>query len=108
MTQDEALKWFKEKAIDIIESYHGMFSTFYYVYEDNDGYGNYDPYTFIIEYQPYSCHVDTEDGCNDCPYQTIHGNCGEESLYICEDGTIYYDGKYYNDTEFEDLLNQFI
>lgn len=109
MTRDEVLKWFKETAIPIIEKHSGAYATYYYVYEDNDGYGDYNPYIFTIEYQGYSCNVDTDDGCDDCPYRTSHGNCGEESLYINDDGTIYYSGteKKYKEDEFEELLNEF-
>jgi hypothetical protein len=109
MTREETLKWFKEIAIPRIQENRGMFSTYYYVFEDNDGYGDYDPYYFKIEYQPYSCSVDTEDGCNDCPYRTFHNNCGEDYLYIKEDGTIYYEGtdKIYNEKEFDELLSWF-
>ena len=104
MNRDDVLKWFIEKAIPIIENNHGLFSTTYYIYEDE-----YDSYSYIIGYQPYNCNVDTEYGCDDCPYRTLRGDCGEYHLYINEDCTIYYEGsdKTYTESEFIDLLNEF-
>lgn len=109
MTRDETLIWFKNSAIPVIESNHGLYGTYYYVYEDNDGYGNYDPYSFNIGYQAYSCTVDTDDGCNDCPYRTLHGDCGEYHLYINDNGSIYYENtdKTYNSDQFDELLSEF-
>ena len=105
MTRDETLKWFTEVAKPEIEGHRGVFATFYYVYEDEYG----DPYSFTIGYQPYSCGVTLEDGetCQDCPYYTSHGDCGEYSLYINEDGSISYEVDLYTEDKFENLLNEF-
>ena len=105
MNRDDVLKWFKETAIPIIENNHGLFSTMYYVYEDDYN----DLYSYIIGYQPYSCGVEAEYGCNDCLYRTSRGDCGEYHLYINENNTIYYEGsdKTYTEEQFIDLLNEF-
>lgn len=104
MTREETLEWFNNTATRIIEGNHGLFCTFYYIYEDR-----MNPYQFTIGYVPYNCSVDTENGCDDCPYRTEHGDCGEYHLYINDDGTIYYEetGKTYNSQEFYNLLNEF-
>ena len=111
MTRDEVREWFLETAKPEIEDNRGLFRTYHYVYEDNDGYGDYDPYSFDIGYQPYSCGVILDDGetCDDCPYRTSHGDCGEYHLYINEDGTIYYEGsdRTYNENEFKELISEF-
>lgn len=109
MTRDEVLDWFLNVAIPKIEDNCGLFKTFHYVYKDNDGYGNYDPYSFTIGYQPYSCGMILDDGesCCDCPYYTSHGDCGEEYLYINEDSSISYDGKIYTEDKFDELLGNF-
>ena len=111
MTRDEVREWFLETAKPEIEDNRGLFRTYHYVYEDNDGYGDYDPFSFDIGYQPYSCGVILDDGetCDDCPYRTSHGDCGEYHLYINEDGTIYYEGsdRTYNENEFKELLSEF-
>jgi len=107
MTQEEALIWFKKTAKPEIESYHGVYGTWYYVYEDEDN-----EFSFTIGYQPYSCGMILEDNetCYDCPHFTSHGDCGEYHLHINDDGTIYYEGsdKTYNENEFNELIGEFL
>lgn len=102
MSKEDTLIWFNDVARDAIEDNHGLFSTFYYVYDVEN-----DPYYFKIEYIPYRCNVETDNGCDDCPFRTMHGNCGEYSLCINDDGSIWYEGtdKTYTDSEFDNLLN---
>lgn len=101
MTQDEALDWFQNVARKSIEDNYGLFCTYYRVYESIWD----DPYSFTIGYIPYSCGCDCT--CDECPYRTINGDCGENSLYINEDGTITYDGETYTEDRFDEFLNQF-
>ena len=100
--KEDTLKWFEETARSIIEDGHGLFCTYYYIHDDR-----HDPYSFTIGYVPYSCGMCCS--CDDCPHRNEYGECGEESLYIQEDGTIYYTGsnKTYTPDEFDNLLSEF-
>lgn len=51
---------------------------------------------------------DDGETCNDCPYITSHGDCGENYLCINPDGTISYDGETYAEDKFNELLSCFI
>ena len=105
MNREDTLKWFLEEAKPQIESNHGLFGTFYHVYDDELG----NPYSFTIGYKPYSCGVVLDDGetCQDCQYYTSHGDCGEYNVYINEDGSISYEGDLYTEDKFNDFLNEF-
>lgn len=102
MTRDEVLDWFLNVGRKSIEDNHGLFCTYYRVYESIWD----DPYSFTIGFTPYSCGLDCT--CDECPYRTIYGDCGENNLYINEDGTITYDGETYTEDRFDEFLNQFI
>ena len=106
MNRENTLKWFTEIAKPKIEGNHGLFATFYYVYDDEDS----SPYSFTIGYQPYRCGVTLDDGktCQDCPYYTSHGDCGEYYVYINEDGAIEFEGEVYSEDKFDDFLSNFI
>ena len=103
MTQEETLKWFEDIGIPAIREFHGPYSSDYFVYEDNDGRGEYNPYHFIIEVSSYTCNGD----CDHCEDKTYHGNCDSEDLWINEDGTISYGGETYKEEDFDKLLDTF-
>ena len=94
MTQDEALKWFNEKAVPYINEPRGPWVDFCTVYEDG-----HNMYHFTLAYDLYNCEATNWD-CEDCPsrYETEH------HLYILDDGTINFDGEIYDETKFEQLM----
>ncbi len=100
MTQDEALKWFNEKAVPYINEPHGPWADYCTVYENE-----HDKYYFTLAYDLYCCEATNWD-CESCPsrYETDHDCCYEKYLYILEDGTINFDGEIYDETRFEQLM----